>query len=128
MESPSRLDCQCTLKSHIGELTVDRFPPQQILITQLRVCSRLFARWNSRRRAAGVCAGGAWQERSSPGGSEDCRADRSTPGLKRPERMGEKNTWVKRGVFCAFGDVILKTKRGRLHRSLVPGGNPSRFS
>ena len=46
--------------------------------------------WNSRRRAAGVCAGGAWQERSSPGGSEDCRVDRSTPGLKRPERVDKR--------------------------------------
>lgn len=45
-----------------------------------------FAMWNSRRHAAGVCAGGAWQERSSPGGSEDCRVDRSTPGLKRPAK------------------------------------------
>lgn len=36
------------------------------------------------RRAAGVYAGGAWQEQSSPGGTEDCHADRSTPGLKRP--------------------------------------------
>lgn len=46
--------------------------------------SAVFAFQDSRRRAAGVCAGGAWQERSSPGGTEDCHADRSTPGLRRP--------------------------------------------
>ncbi len=52
--------------------------------------STVFAIWNSRRRAAGVCAGGAWQERSSPGGSEDCHVDRSTPGLKRPGQTGKR--------------------------------------
>lgn len=36
------------------------------------------------RHAAGVYGEGAWQEQSSPGGTEDCRADKSTPGLKRP--------------------------------------------
>lgn len=46
--------------------------------------SAVFGVWNSHRRAAGVCAGGAWRGRNSPGGSEDCRVDRSTPGLKRP--------------------------------------------
>ncbi len=40
--------------------------------------------WDSHRHAAEVCAGGAWQERSSPEGSEDCRVDKLPPGLKRP--------------------------------------------
>lgn len=44
----------------------------------------VFAVQNSHRHAAGVCAGGALQVRSSPGDSEDCRVDRSTPGLRRP--------------------------------------------
>lgn len=52
--------------------------------------STVFAILNSRRHAAGVCAGGVWQERSSPGGSEDCRVDRSTPGLKRPGQICKK--------------------------------------
>lgn len=43
-----------------------------------------FAVQDSRRHAAGVCAGGVWQEQSSPGGTEDYRADRSTQGPKRP--------------------------------------------
>lgn len=52
--------------------------------------STVFAIWNSHRRAAGVCAGGAWQEQSSPGDTEDCRVDRSTPGLKRPGQTCKK--------------------------------------
>lgn len=44
----------------------------------------VLAIWNSHRHAAGVCAGDAWPEQSSPGGTEDCRVDTSTPGLKRP--------------------------------------------
>lgn len=46
------------------------------------------------RRAAGVYAGGAWQEQSSPGGTEDCHADKSTPGLKRPAQ--ECNKWLRK--------------------------------
>lgn len=34
--------------------------------------------------AAAVCAGGVWRVRSSRGGSEGCRADRLTRGLRRP--------------------------------------------
>lgn len=53
--------------------------------------SAVFARWDSHRHAAGVYAGGAWQEQSSPGDSEDCRVDRLTPGLKRPgQKKGGK--------------------------------------
>uniref|UniRef100_A0A3B3H9W9 Uncharacterized protein n=1 Tax=Oryzias latipes TaxID=8090 RepID=A0A3B3H9W9_ORYLA len=39
---------------------------------------------HSHRRAAGVCAGGAWLEQSSRGGSGDCPVDKLTPGLRRP--------------------------------------------
>lgn len=52
--------------------------------------STVCAIWNSHRRAAGVCAGGAWQEQSSPGGTEDYRVDRWTRGLKRPGQIFKK--------------------------------------
>lgn len=55
--------------------------------------STVFVIWNSHRHAVGVYAGGAWQERSSPGGTEDCRVGRSTPGLKRPGQICKK--WRK---------------------------------
>lgn len=82
-----------------------------VLIMQLCVCSLLmaFAMWNSRRHAAGVCAGGAWQEQSSPGGSEDCRVDRSTPGLKRPA----KKTWVNAVVHKKPAALCVIAKWGK---------------
>lgn len=69
---------------------------QMILLLIIQLCvfsSTVFAIWNSHRRAAGVYAGGAWQEQSSPGGTEDYRVDRSTPGLKRPGQICKK--WQK---------------------------------
>lgn len=63
---------------------------QSILLLIMCVCvfsSAVFVIWNSRRHAAGVCAGDAWQERSSPRGSEDCHVDRSTPGPRRPAQV-----------------------------------------
>lgn len=49
----------------------------------------MFAVWHSRRHAAEVCAGGAWQVQKSPGGNEDCRVGRLTPGLRRPGQTRE---------------------------------------
>lgn len=49
---------------------------------------------HSHMRAAAACAGGVWQEQSSPGGTGDCHVDMSTPGLKRPEQI-HKNEMIK---------------------------------
>lgn len=108
MSCISFTDLKTSLSAHMkmNQKTVDRFVTLYFLYltadsaadyTTMCVCvcvfsSAVFAIWNSRRRAAGVCAGGAWQEQSSPGGSEDCRVDRSTPGLKRPERVGKRHS------------------------------------
>lgn len=65
--------------------------------------------WNSHRRVAGVCAGGVWQEQSSPGGTEDCHADKLTPGLKRPEQQICKNkSLVNNTKYRILDDMIIK--------------------
>lgn len=69
-----------------------------------RVCLQL---GNSRRRAAGVCAGGAWQVRSSPGGSGGCRADTSTPEPRRPgQTVRERRKTLEWLPLCAVRHLL----------------------
>lgn len=79
---------------------MDRYHHQQLVIWQ-QMCSlhEYLLYRDLHRHAAGVYVGGAWQEQSSPGGNEDCHADKSTPALKRPgqecnkrlRKSGDKN-------------------------------------
>lgn len=72
------------------------------------VCSgfqRVLWGWDSHRHAAAVCAGGAWQEQSSPGGSEDCHVDRLTQGLRKPEKEIEEKA-VGKTLLYTVKDVI----------------------
>lgn len=118
--SPAPADATCSEAINRIMILVQRHPPgtatgadltESVIIMCVCVCSDPGNR-DSRRRAAGVCAGGAWQEQSSPGGTVDYHADRSTRGPKRPgrnEKNAEIRTMTQTNVSVRTGD-----KRPRL--------------